>query len=767
MAANQAIGAILADKLLPKEPGRDSVVTLVEGGVGGGHTTYFVLSEMERRSIRAKVKYMGMELVPALSEEMNAKLWNLQSGKEERQELFRRLRTAGRLQALRGDGRMVVTGRMEETVVDLWEELRTPDGGKGDIDAFYASFAFHHVPNGQAIVQFFANDAQGFPETLDRCEENERKSIIGKLAQGCKALHEAYWQSDPDFSAIEALRRELLSGISEDCPQAAVFLSLFDPGSVTASSLSDFLDAINQRSSYPRNLLQRMLRNPQREVLLTVQSLLRHGGVLVISDPDGTSDFNADNAYDDKELTIANFLSCDELCSQLDELGFEGIEVRKLLKRRDGGFDAEPQLRHGPWEPSYLSEDNDHGYIVVARRDRCREREISAHNRRNLNAEDPRHLAKSDSERAESRARLLRSVAALGEFLKEGRPGVHSLIKNIFTPPDPVPQSGRLFRAHPVLRRSLLQLKWIRNLPGAAVIATRRIHLIPASTSGPAFIATDFPETPQEIRENLARVFSHSDEANVLIDRIKRLVERRRIPTNAKILDLCCGAGTLGIVSAILVPGATVTCVDTVPRAVFQSEINRVLNRIPAERLHTIEGDLRSFSTDTKFDLILADPPFSLRPPFEELAGRVDDGGQYGDELSREILESAPKWLSPGGKLLILVYSLVEKDDQNKRLIKLKLKKPALLAGEDFQTVESGYVWRFRHDKIANNQADFGLRLPFLAIRLADPTRPECITFQSPEEQRKGFERYTNWILDLEKEYKGLKYLMGEFTLRG
>jgi hypothetical protein len=776
-AANIKIAEHLAAALTLESRGGDAI-RIIEGGVGGGHTTFYILQALAAK--KAPIEYCGMELVPALAEEVDAMLRGRSAIMDERSELFSQLKIDGRLFPLfRSDGRMVVAGSMEDTLCDLWDERKreqkeTEDSG---VDAFVASFAFHHVPNGEAIIKYIANDAQGFEKTLDR-EGDNKEAVAEALAQGCTNLYNVYRETeqlDSDTEMIEvfaARRGKIIESVAEECPQAAVFLSLIECAALSRTLVDDFCNNIRQYKTYPEDLLRLMLRNPQREVLLTARSLLRDGGVLAVADPDGTSDFNAENAYHDHELTIANFLNAKQLKSQLEEMGFDGIRVFRLRGKSDPLTEPEEESQN-PLELLNTASARNLGYIVFARRDMRREREMAGGRPRSY---PDAKLMMTEKDKA--------AILKVGTMLRASEPskagvpessGLGMIVSNLFTSPDPMPHSGQVFRKSPKFRRLLHSLGWLQLLPGSTVLATRRIHIFPALERSPEheqiFIATDFPETSQEIRNNSARVFSHSDEANALRAALDLYFQTTKEPS--QILDLCSGAGTLGILCAARTRASVVYSVDSQERAVRQAKMNRLLNGIDEARLKIERaedgGNPWSFpSRSQQFGLIVADPPFLLRSDKFGLAPRPDDGGELGEAITSVILNGAGDHLVRGGKLYSLAYSLLEGEEKDDRPPSLMLNRIAKdeapnLRGQ-FKPIEGARVWRFRHDKLIENSWNEGRNLRYLVIRLGDPTRPEAITFGSAKQQQDFFHDYVQWLEGLATRFAGVRFVRGEFT---
>jgi len=125
------------------------------------------------------------------------------------------------------------------------------------------------------------------------------------------------------------------------------------------------------------------------------------------------------------------------------------------------------------------------------------------------------------------------------------------------------------------------------------------------------------------------------------------------------VVDLCCGSGALGAVVAAQVPGVDVWAVDVEPAAVACAERN-----LAGVGGHALLGDLdaplpgRLAGTVA---VIVCNAPYV---PSDEVAflpaearlfePRVTlDGGADGLDVQRRAAAVAPRWLAPGGTLLI------------------------------------------------------------------------------------------------------------------
>ena len=98
-------------------------------------------------------------------------------------------------------------------------------------------------------------------------------------------------------------------------------------------------------------------------------------------------------------------------------------------------------------------------------------------------------------------------------------------------------------------------------------------------------------------------VFSHGR-----IDAGTRLLaENMQLPAGARVLDLGCGYGVLGIVAAKMCPDCKVTMVDVNARACALARENAARNN--AGPVEIICGDAREVLKGRQFDVIVTNPP--------------------------------------------------------------------------------------------------------------------------------------------------------------
>ena len=153
------------------------------------------------------------------------------------------------------------------------------------------------------------------------------------------------------------------------------------------------------------------------------------------------------------------------------------------------------------------------------------------------------------------------------------------------------------------------------------------------------------------------RVLIPRPETELLAERAIQLLREEKYPPKA--LDLCCGSGCLAVSMALGVPNADVHAADL-------SEGALTVTRLNAERLGAKvtlhQGDLFDALPETKFNLIVSNPPYIPAADCLELQEEVRRepimalaGGADGYDFYRRIAADAPWFLEPGGTLLMEV----------------------------------------------------------------------------------------------------------------
>lgn len=121
-----------------------------------------------------------------------------------------------------------------------------------------------------------------------------------------------------------------------------------------------------------------------------------------------------------------------------------------------------------------------------------------------------------------------------------------------------------------------------------------------------------------------------------------------------RILDIGSGTGLIAIMLAQRFPAALVTGIEPNRDAISDAQFN--FNHSPfAERLHLIETNLESFETDSKFDLIVSNPPFFSYSLPSRNDGRTE--ARHTLSLSTEELAKAAYRLTENGRFAVIYPS--------------------------------------------------------------------------------------------------------------
>lgn len=129
-------------------------------------------------------------------------------------------------------------------------------------------------------------------------------------------------------------------------------------------------------------------------------------------------------------------------------------------------------------------------------------------------------------------------------------------------------------------------------------------------------------------------------------------------PPPARILDLCCGGGCIGIAAALGAPEATVVLADIDPDALALAGRNIQRHGL-AGRVSTCRSNLLQ-AVSGSFELVLSNPPYV---DAEDIGGMPAEyrseplhalaAGDDGLDLALQILATAPARLAPAGLLFL------------------------------------------------------------------------------------------------------------------
>jgi len=129
-------------------------------------------------------------------------------------------------------------------------------------------------------------------------------------------------------------------------------------------------------------------------------------------------------------------------------------------------------------------------------------------------------------------------------------------------------------------------------------------------------------------------------------------------PPEAVVVDLCCGAGAIGVAVVASLDRAVLHAVDIDPAAVRCARRN-----VPANA-RVYEGDLyEPLPADLRgrVDVLVANAPYVPTDSIQLMPREARDhepllaldGGADGLDVVRRVTEAAPLWLAPGASLLI------------------------------------------------------------------------------------------------------------------
>jgi release factor glutamine methyltransferase len=142
------------------------------------------------------------------------------------------------------------------------------------------------------------------------------------------------------------------------------------------------------------------------------------------------------------------------------------------------------------------------------------------------------------------------------------------------------------------------------------------------------------------------------------------------MPRGARVLDLCTGSGVLAITAALHGAGE-VTAVDVSRRSVVTVRLNAALNGV---RVRALRGDLFDAVRGTRFDVVVANPPYipdaRATPPVTGTR-RAWDAGLDGRVLLDRICRDVAGHLKPGG-VLLLVHSSICGEEQTLQALRTR-----------------------------------------------------------------------------------------------
>jgi protein-(glutamine-N5) methyltransferase, release factor-specific len=190
-----------------------------------------------------------------------------------------------------------------------------------------------------------------------------------------------------------------------------------------------------------------------------------------------------------------------------------------------------------------------------------------------------------------------------------------------------------------------------------------------------AYIAEgwEFYGLPMEINSD---VLIPRVDTEVLVDTALEHISKKK--PDARVLDLCCGSGCIGIAIAREASGTRVVLVDNSMEALRIAKNNTQLNEL-SKRINCIEANAleRPPMLLGSFDLIVCNPPYIPTGDMEKLDDSVKkhepaqalDGGEDGLDFYRAILQNWKLAIRDGGTIMFEVG--INQAEEVKKLMRI------------------------------------------------------------------------------------------------
>ena len=138
------------------------------------------------------------------------------------------------------------------------------------------------------------------------------------------------------------------------------------------------------------------------------------------------------------------------------------------------------------------------------------------------------------------------------------------------------------------------------------------------------------------------------------------------LSAGGQVLDMCTGGACIAIAMAKHIPGITVDAVD-ISAAALKVAAQNIERHAVGDRVRLVKSDLFSGLGDSRYDLIVSNPPYVSSDVFEQLPAEYRaepaDGlvcGKDGLDIVLKILDASPGYMKQQGILIVEVGESAE-----------------------------------------------------------------------------------------------------------